>query len=296
MSRPKFIIWALSFDDTSGGSISLHLLCRRLNELGEQALIWEPGRPALTNRLDLREWLMAFRYEIGRTKRLYQRGPFNNPVAKRSDLKDAIVVYPEIVDGDPLGVGKVVRWLLHRPGYHTGRIVYGPDDLFFFYQEAFDDPKLNPFADNRLTLTWLNEAYTDKGSGERSGSAYLMRKGKGRPIVHDLSDSICVDDLTHEARAEVFRRTKYFFSYDLYSMFGIYAALCGCIPVIIPDPALSKEEWTPCETDRYGLAYGLDDVPWAIATRPKLLERLQQVRHEQDQMVKRFVRRCRELL
>jgi hypothetical protein len=296
MTKPIFIIWAPSFDDSSGGVIALHMLCRRLNEIGEHALIWEPGRPAVTSPLELKEWLKAVRYEVGRTKRLYRRGPFSNPVAKRSDLKDAIVIYPEIVEGNPLGVEKVVRWLLHRPGYHTGQVAYGPHDLYFFYQEAFDDPKLNRFPDNRLTLTWFNEAYTDRGSGERSGTAYLIRKGEGRPIVHDLTDSTCVDHLSHEGRAEVFRRTKYFFTYDLYTMYGLYAALCGCIPVVVPDPALSKEDWTPREADRYGIAYGMDDVAWAIATRNILLERVQQVRQEQDEMVRRFVRRCHEAL
>jgi hypothetical protein len=292
MTRPKFIIWALSFDDTSGGVIALHLLCRRLNEMGEQAFIWEPGRPALRNRFDLKEWVKAIRYEVGRTKRAYSRGPFNNPVARRRDLKNAIVVYPEIIEGNPLGSKAVVRWLLHRPGHHTGKAVFGPDDLFFFYQDAFDDPRINSNPENRLTLTWLIDAYREQKNTERSGSAYLLRKGKGRPLVHDLENSICVDELSHAERAAVFNQVEYFYSYDLYTMYSRYAALCGCIPIIVPDPAITKEQWVPREDHRYGLAYGSEEIPWAIATHEKLLEQIRLEDAEQELMLRHFVAEC----
>jgi hypothetical protein len=293
MGTPKFIIWAPSFDEQSGGGIVLHLLCRRLNELGETALIWHPDRPPLTHRT-WRDRLWAVRYELGNTKRAY-RNTFGNPVARRRDLAGAIVLYPEIVAGNPLASRTVARWLLHRPGYHTGSIDYGPSDLFFFYQEAFDDAAVTHGRAERLTLTWFHDAYRCTNEGERSGSAYMLRKGKGRPIAHDLNDSILVDDLSHEEKAAVFNRVKYFYCYDLYTMYGLYAALCGCIPIIIPDPGLPKEAWTPSEQDRYGIAYGEGDVASAVATRPKLLERLHQVRAEEDAMTLRFVGRCRAL-
>jgi len=44
-------------------------------------------------------------------------------------------------------------------------------------------------------------------------------------------------------------------------MFGLSAAMCGCTPVVIPDPGLTREQWTPEGGDRYGVAYGVDDVP-----------------------------------
>jgi hypothetical protein len=76
-------------------------------------------------------------------------------------------------------------------------------------------------------------------------------------------------------------------------MYGLYAALCGAVPVVIPDPALSKGAWTPDERDRYGIAYGADDIGWAVATRDKLLARLGALREEQDDMLAGFVDECR---
>lgn len=273
----------------------MHLLCQRLNELGETSLIWQPGRPLLKSRFDVRGWMKALRYQIGRTKRAYKKGPFDNPVAHQRDLKYAIVVYPEIVEGNPLGSPAVVRWLLHRPKHHTGTAVFGAEDLFFFYQEAFHDPDYDIDPSNRLTITWFIDAYKEQGcGGERSGTTYLLRKGKGRPILHDLTDSICVDDMSHEEKAAAFNRAKYFYSYDLYTMYALYAALCGCIPIIVPDPTMTKESWVPDERDRYGIAYGAEDIPWAISTRDKLLARVRVVREEQDALVRTFVRKCSE--
>lgn len=291
MSRRKFIIWAYSFDDTSGGKIALHLLCRRLIEAGEEAYIWKGGKPALRGRFGLFDVLRAIRYELGRTKWRYRMGPFNNPVARRRDLEGAIVVYPEVVAGNPLSADHVVRWLLHRPGYHNGESVYGEGDLFFHYQDAFTEGA--PGTSRRLTLTWVNETYRDLGFNHRSGSTYLMRKGEGRELVHDLADSVPVDELSHEERLLAFNKAKFAFSYDLYTYYSVYAAICGCVPVIVPQPGVTKEQWLPDAKDRYGLAYGLDNVEWAVGTRDKLLERLQDGRREEDAKLRDFVAACR---
>ena len=291
--KRKFIIYTWPFDESAGGRIVCHLLCRRLNDIGEEAMVWEGERKTIVDPWRLRDWLGTLRSELRRLGRHFDTGPFNNPIAGHRDLRGAIVVYPEILEGNLLGADAVVRWLLHRPGHFTGKAIYGPDDLIFFYQEAFNDPAINPDPTNRLTLTWFNDAYRQTNFGERRGSAYLLRKGKGRPIVHDLTDSVCVDDMSHEERAAVFNRVERFYSYDLYCMFGIYAAMCGAVPIFVPEPGVSKREWTPDEQDWNGQAYGEDDVPWAVATRGKLMERIDTVRAEQDDMLRRFVAKCR---
>ena len=294
MNRPKFIIWTYSFDDTSGGSIAMHLLCRRLIEAGESAFLWDASRPAITASSSLREWLRAIRYQITGRRKDFSTGPFANPVARRSDLAGSIVIYPEVVAGNPLRAANVVRWLLHRPGYHTGVTDFGPKDLFFFYKEAFDDPRFNTDPENQLTLTWMNEAYRRWNHGERTGSAYLLKKGKGRKIVHDQEQSIPIDGLTHGEKARIFNERKYFISYDLYTLYNLYALICGAIPVVVPDENVSKEEWLADEADRYGIAYGFDDIDWAVATRDRMLRRIERIRAGEDEMLGRFVRKCHE--
>lgn len=289
----KFVIFTHPFEEHSGGVIALHLLAQRLNDAGETALLWPFSRTRLRLRSSPRQYLAWLRDLLTRRHRRFERGPFATRLARASDLDDAIAVYPEVFSGNPLGTRTVARWLLHKPGFHTGKVDFGRDDLIFFYQQAFADPAMGGHADNLLTLTWWNDAYSNRHLPDRSGSAYLVRKGKGRALVHDPTDSICIDALSHEKKAVVFNKSTYFFTYDPYTLYSRYAAICGCIPVVIPPDGLSKEEWVPSEEDRYGLAYGVKEIPWAIATRDLLLERIVQERAEEDAMLHAFIAKCR---
>lgn len=288
MTRPKFIIRAPTLSDMSGGEISLQLLCSRLNAMGEDAYIW-PARPDI-----LYGWpsLRNMAYEARGWLRPYNMGPFDNPIACRADLAEAVVVYPEHTRGNPLRAKRVVRWLLNKPGaLGRGPLNYGADDLYFFFQAAFDDPALNPDPTSHLMLHWVNPIYRDQGLPGRRGSCHMMRKGAGRTIIHP-PDSIPVDGLGHEDMAAVFNRTERFYCYDLYTFYTVYAALCGCLPIVVPDPAIPKEQWILLPKDRYGVAYGEDDVDWAVATRPDLDRQLEAMHAREDEMLAAFVDKC----
>lgn len=287
----KFVIVANSFDDRIGGVIVLHLLCQRLVEAGEAAYLWS-SPPRLQFWRNPRRYLGWLRYHIGRRHRLYSTGPFATRHADIADLSGAVVVYPETITGNPLKADKVVRWLLHKPGFHTGVVEYGKDDLLFYYHEAFHDPDLGDYADNRLVVTWWNEEYRQFNHGERAGSCYLVKKGQGRSLTHDLRDSVLVDTLSHREKAEMFNRTKYFYTYDDRTLYARYAALCGCIPIIVPQPGISREEWVLDAEERYGLAYGDEDIEWAITTRPLLLQRIERERAIEDAMLRSFIDKC----
>ncbi|WP_230772240.1 hypothetical protein [Sphingomonas sp. Leaf4] len=291
--KPHFVIYSFTHDETSGGTIALHLLCERLRQMGERALIWPVGKPPHRFPRDLRSLKAHIRYQRQRRNgRPFDTGPFANPVATLADLDGAIVVYPEVISGNPLRSRSVVRWFLHRPGHHTGQTGYGPGELYFFYQDAFNDPAINLDPDSRLTLTYLNPAYANRNPGPRDGICCLIRKGKDRVTAHDLEGKTVVDDMTHAEMAAAFNQHEYLHSFDTYSMYSVFAAMCGCVPVIEPMPGVSREQWFPNEADRYGLAYGWDDVAWARETQGLLLERMADDRHAEDRLLARFVAKC----
>ncbi|WP_267350641.1 hypothetical protein [Sphingomonas sp. GM_Shp_2] len=288
-NKLRFVVFSFPYDQDSGGGIALLLLCERLRELGFDAYIWPATTPY---SLLPRSWKEAGKI-IRRWRQLlpgqrFSTGPFSVPIATRQIVKDAVAVYPEVVVDNPLRSRKVVRWFLHRPGHHTGKVRYGKNELYFFYQDAFNDTNYNSNLDNRLTVTYLHPAYTNRGDENRAGTCVLIRKGKNRLSCIELKSDDIVDGMSHEETADHFNRSEYLQSLDTYSMYSVFAAMCGCTPVIEPVPGVTKEQWFPREEDRYGLAYGWDDVEWAINTRGLLLERLSQDRKAEDQMVVNF--------
>jgi hypothetical protein len=268
------------------------LLCHRLNEAGETAALWPSARPRVRLRspLTILRW---FKHALTRRERGFSRGPFPNRLARPRDIEAAIVVYPEIVDGNPLAGKRVVRWFLHKPGYLTGSVNYGKDDLFFYFIESFNDPSINPHSANRLALRWIHDAYFDRGTMRREASCYLLRKGAGRPLVHDLTGSIQIDSLSHQEKAEQFNTKRRFYSYDLYTMYSVYAALCGCISIVVPEPGLSRDDWLRDELLCNGVAYGEEDIPRALATRDALISQLTGGRADEDRMLADFIAKCK---
>ena len=120
------------------------------------------------------------------------------------------------------------------------------------------------------TLFIRDDIYRETSSIKRSGSCYILRKGKGRNLVHDLSDSTLIDGLSHEKAAKIFNQTEFCISYDTHTMLSKYAAMCGCVSIVIPKDGISKEQWRPNINDRFGIAYGFDDIQWAKETMGKV--------------------------
>ncbi|MDP4301996.1 hypothetical protein [Leptothrix discophora] len=290
-----YVIYANSFDENSGGALVLHRLCDLLNQAGVRALLWpsmnalfDPWRPF--HYLHRRRMERRWRRKHGE----YRTFPgFHTAIATAADVRDAIVIYPEVVDGNPLQARHVVRWLLHKPGFHTGRINYGKNDKFFFFQNAFNDPSLNPDPDNLLRTVFIrDDIYKRTNFGDREGVCYILRKGAHRPMIHDTTRSIKIDGLSHREAAAVFNRVKTCISYDPYTMYSQFAALCGCDSIVVPEEGMSLASWYPDERDRYGVALGWDNLDAARESVPLLLPRLKEQEIEANQSVRRFIEKC----
>lgn len=290
MAELPFIIYAAPFDETSGGTLVLHELCSRLNRLGYHASIWPAGKPASLLRLQPAA-LQGYLRRGGAQG--FNRGPNANPLASRADLASGVLVYPEIIGANPLRAPRVVRWFLNKPGFFFDNVRYGKDDLFFFYNPAFDDPTINPDPNNFLRVTYLHPAYRRINEGPREGACYLVRKGAGRPLDRHPPGAIAIDAMSHEEKAAVFNRCACLYSYDPYTFYTTYAAICGCVPIVIPDGDVTKAQWAPDPALALGHAYGEDEVGWARRTRGALLDMLARRREEEDMLVHRFVVTCR---
>jgi hypothetical protein len=111
------------------------------------------------------------------------------------------------------------------------------------------------------------ERYSIQGApGIRKGTAYCLRKGRGRKLIHDTDDSILIDGLSKNDVIDVLRSVKTFYSYDLETAYSQFAALCGCDSVVVPDPGLTEQQWRQDARYRYGIAYGSENIEEARST------------------------------
>ena len=291
----RYVIYTPGYNENSGGIIALHRLCDLLNKRGFDAVL-HPKQPQFSKRKPLSSLAnIIVKAILGQfVKRRFKtfRG-FSTPVSTVVDTKNDIVVYPEIVIGNPLGADNVVRWLLHKPGFITGDFQFCEGDLFFYYQKHFLDGFDDKHIGGELRAIYVQDIYRKTNTQKRRGTCYIMRKGKGRKIVHDLKDSVLIDGMSHERIAEVFNRTEACISYDLHSMYSRYAAVCGCLSIVVPDPSMDKYQWRHEEDLRWGIAYGFDDIEWAKATQDKVLPALIKAQADSNKKwVDNFVKKC----
>lgn len=281
---PDFIIYAPSYNEDSGGIIVLHKLCHTLNECGFNAFLWPNQHGTKSTRL--KKFRSLFR------KKPYATFPqYNTPLATRQQLNEnSIVIYPETDFGNPLGAKNVVRWLLHKPGFHTGQVNFGRDELIYFFDDYCIEPGYGISPENKLFVLSINPSYfQEETTSERSGSCYMLRKYHERALTHDLTDSVSADGLSHAETANLFRKTRYFYCYDEFTLYAQFAALCGCISIVMPQTFESRQAWVEKHPiSRYGIAYGQNDTTHAIETSNKVAEYFDDLEIESRQTVCQF--------
>jgi hypothetical protein len=270
----KFVIYTYDYNPGVGGIKVMHKLCDMLNANGSEA------------------YLMPIHIRDD----FYTCADYNTPLVTQEvydNIENAIVIYPEGIHGNPLGSKNVVRWIL-GPSHQHDAETYSKDDLVYWYMDYYYNNYLGQ-RDNQLFISeFHNEMFTNVDY-ERSGSCYTIRKANPITLIHP-EDSIFIPsnaagDLT--GLAELFNRTERFYCYDNYTFLQIQAAMCGCISIVIPDGTKTKEEWlNGSRLNKYGIAYGEDDIPRALTTLPLMFEEIDQINLEMNEQVIKFIEHC----
>jgi hypothetical protein len=301
----RFYVYAPSYNANSGGCIALHKLAHLINtETEHQAFLV----PRVLEKFNFQSTKKVFSnliifYKLCKEKWNYRTNPFfQTPVitsVASKELDNSICIYPEITFGNPLQAKNVVRWFLHQPGHFTNEICFGLGEIYFKFNSAVRDFELyrSRVSKNELkVIHYPLEIYNkDNTETKRSGTCYMMRKGKHKKPVHP-EDSICLDKLSHGEIAEVFKKTECFISYDDYTAYSLFAVLCGCKSVVIPSDNISVEDWYPDEKDRFGISYGFskEQLEWAESTKSKVKDVVEAEHARSIDMVLHFVKEVQD--
>ncbi|UVJ45424.1 glycosyltransferase [Pseudomonas sp. LS1212] len=210
-----YYIYAPAYRETSSGVCVLHYLCHALNLSGHEAYVTGTDVVNPDLRTPVLDNVMLARHQ----------GAGREP----------IMVYPEVVTGNPLGSQVVVRYLLNRDGFLTGKgVEFGEDDLIFYYAHDF---RGRAGEENMLTLPVIDsELFSPPASPVKRSGAYLYqhRFPANQIDFSQLPDDVEVLSLANPKTlaelADVFKSAAVLYSYEV-SATCTEAMLCGC-PVI----------------------------------------------------------------
>lgn len=255
--KRNFIIYAPPFTNRSSGVRALYRLCHHLNISGQSAQMFVPEKvrsvpapkilKALVTKVAPAPALKILKAlftkvapasALSRTRVPMTDGwltPFCDGPIHQSD----IVIYPEVVSGNPLSAHRVVRWMLHEPGRLGGTKSFAKREVVFVYdrQKLPFARKATPRAVEDRHVLWtglIDPAYIhNNGTVCRDLTLSFEHKGAGLQAKFKLDPAlgaVRLEDLTpsYQALGEVLRRTRCLYSYDHYSNLLREAVLCGC--------------------------------------------------------------------
>jgi hypothetical protein len=265
----KFLIYGPWFNEANGGDTVLYKLAKDLTDLGHS--------------------VSFFVFD-----RIYKQNKYCTNFTDRYAHNDEIVIYPEGIRSNPLNGKRVVRWILCELGRNCPADIWktwSSTDLIYHYS-TFNPSKNNIIYKPLFTMD-LSTIFANHNK-PRSGSCYTLRKASRfhrMPLnfIHPADAMFMHHNLTHTELVEIFNKNKYFYCYDPYTFLAFIAALCGCIPIVIPLEGVSKYDWLKslCVgaymearelTNIAGIAYGVDDIPYAEST-------INDVRVQQDDVM-----------
>ncbi|MGC0154886.1 hypothetical protein ACPRNU_20705 [Chromobacterium vaccinii] len=266
-NHQPYYICAPGYARVSNGIRAMHLLCHYLNKLGEEAYVFSPEtHPAL------------------RTPYLTQDIVDRHKASKRSP----IVVYPEVVHGNPLNGGAVVRYILNHPGLLGGPKDYPASDMLVFWQHDYVDFAKYPdpsyiFIPSIDTAIFNNDDNPDDGKRHRTliyPGRYKQAQQDFPELFHDATVITYDWPESHEALAALLREGKVLYTFANSAIIS-EALLCGC-PVVIKETQFTKK---PEERagDMKALALpgvSFVDEPDAIAAALAKTQDYQQVYHQ----------------
>lgn len=146
--------------------------------------------------------------------------------------KNAIIIYPEIVTGNPLQFQNVVRYVLYYPGKLGGESSYDEYELpFVFDRKYFSQGDV-------LTIPSLDKSIFYKDDTKKDVDCYFVYKGGKWKEIKEFDNMIEINGCypaTRKELGDLLRRTKTLYSYDSHSQLLAEAKECGCNVKIVTE-------------------------------------------------------------
>jgi hypothetical protein len=322
LKKLTFIIHAFPYNKNVGGICALHYLAHELVSLNKGGVYLTTGfTNSRWNGIGIDRdlpfflegdqsffsryyrWLTALKkYVIFDTFRRkitrLQEHIFPDLLWRHFDKKRTVVIYAEVVRGNPLNATHVVRWIMNTPGVCGGDGIYDLRDHIFQYHPWYP---VNEKYKVRGLLTAIDldhqlKTYQNKNLPERKGGAYLVRKGRDKKHNQHPADFVHADPLLEkmndEETALFFNSIETLISYDDMTWISVQAAFCGCKSIIIPGEGNRSLENLKIVNRIKGVAYGFDDEEWVQGTAHLLRPQFEAINAENLSTIRGFYDYC----
>ena len=252
-----FLVWAPPYTNRSSGIRALYRLCHHLNNAGFSCAILLEGtenrqdrfRPSLSPKsIDLRIILSLKKCLHTLYRAIFSQGNLAEKIETPPGWKtpfhdapigDSIVIYPEVVFGNPFKAKNVVRWALNNPGLISGDTTYPDDEMVFVYDsqrlDIVSEAVSVPLTQKRVLWMGLidpTHIYPDTSVQKTidcsfTHKGYLLKERFPLPLSADI---IPLEQLTPtmDTLGDTLRRTRVLYSYDHYSNVLREAIISGC--------------------------------------------------------------------
>lgn len=202
----RYLIWAPPFCG-SAGVRALYKLAAELREHGQSVSLWSWG--------DTRQ--PGFDYA--------------EPITSQMREED-IVIYPEVVEGNPLRIRNVVRWVLFFPGRLGGESSFHPSEKIFTWSDEY-----YPEA-AKLTVDIIDrELFFDAGLPRSQDCTFIHKRGKWKnvPELEGLTEITMEWPKNRTELAQLLQKTGTLYTWDDHSALCVEAYCCGAKVKIITE-------------------------------------------------------------
>lgn len=211
--------------------------------------------------------------KAGYTVSLFSHAPYKNGytyITKITDemRKNDIIVYPEIVEGNPLQFQNVVRYILFYPGkLITGKETFHSSEQLFTWLPDYYHDKSIPC----LAFSFLDRSLFYDDNSPKTQNAYFVYKGGQFRDVPEIKGATRIDMKTPEKREDLgklLRATDTLYSFDAHSALLNEACACGAKVKIITQDSIVDF------IDEYAMEYETDKLAEQFETFVKITQEM----------------------
>lgn len=209
------------------------------------------------------------------------------------DKNKVIVIYPEIITGNPFDMKNVVRWILYDTKVHV-EDTWSETDVYFYYNNSFKTYKKIKEDKKILNCFYFNLDKLYDMNLKREGYCHMHKHPRGilpNEIIKQYnSEDIATgfNQFGYDWLREKFNQKEFFITNDVATYYSAMAALCGCKSIIL-DKKLSLEERENLITHKHGIAFGFEEIESAMESSHLLRPHLEDSERKSYITVENFI-------